>query len=234
MTHHLPSCSVESCGDPREVLDWCRKHYTRWYRHGDPEHRGGAFYGPTEDRFWYYTQKQADGHWMWTGTVHSREPGKDYGVLWNSETKERVLAHRYSYELHNGPIPVGAEPDHTCRVPRCVAPRHLEAVTHRVNIERAENAISTINAARTTCSEGHEYDGLDKAGHRYCIRCRRAGKRARYARTRGTGTGKGGANRMKATCSKGHEYTPENTYWHPKNGSRDCKQCRRDRKRKGE
>lgn len=29
-------CSVEGCDDPAKVKGWCRIHYTRWYRHGDP------------------------------------------------------------------------------------------------------------------------------------------------------------------------------------------------------
>jgi segregation and condensation protein B len=44
------------------------------------------------------------------------------------------MAHRQSYRLIVGKIPVGLELDHLCRVPRCVNPYHLEPVT-RAEIE---------------------------------------------------------------------------------------------------
>ena len=47
-----------------------------------------------------------------------------------------VGAHRYTYELVQGPIPKGWTVDHLCAVPGCVNPDHLEAVTHRENVRR--------------------------------------------------------------------------------------------------
>lgn len=37
-------CSVKYCGEPVYVKmrGWCKNHYLRWYRHGDPE--GGKYY----------------------------------------------------------------------------------------------------------------------------------------------------------------------------------------------
>jgi hypothetical protein len=29
-------CSIEDCDNPRVGRGWCRKHYRRWQRHGDP------------------------------------------------------------------------------------------------------------------------------------------------------------------------------------------------------
>ena len=29
-------CAVDGCESPRRQREWCRKHYTRWRRHGDP------------------------------------------------------------------------------------------------------------------------------------------------------------------------------------------------------
>lgn len=28
-------CSITGCNDPVIAFGWCRKHYTRWYRHKD-------------------------------------------------------------------------------------------------------------------------------------------------------------------------------------------------------
>lgn len=29
-------CSISGCGNPRLAKGWCRKHYLRWYKYGDP------------------------------------------------------------------------------------------------------------------------------------------------------------------------------------------------------
>jgi hypothetical protein len=47
-------------------------------------------------------------------------------------------AHRVAYERERGPIPLGAQLDHICRVPRCVNPAHLEVVTNAENTRRGD------------------------------------------------------------------------------------------------
>jgi hypothetical protein len=40
------------------------------------------------------------------------------------------------------------------------------------------------------------------------------------------GYGISARNALKTRCKHGHEFTPENTYIHPKRGTRDCRTCR--------
>lgn len=73
------------------------------------------------DRFWKYVQK-GDGCWEWSGArIYYRNGGA--GVL--RVAGRNVWAHRLSYELHYGPIPVGYFVCHRCDNPPCVRPDHL-------------------------------------------------------------------------------------------------------------
>lgn len=78
------------------------------------------------ERFWKKVNKDAPGGcWLWTGATFDN----GYGHLSEGgECKHRLLAHRVSYELHNGPIPDGLLVCHNCPDgdnPRCVNPDHL-------------------------------------------------------------------------------------------------------------
>lgn len=66
----------------------------------------------------------------------------------------RKTAHRFFYEMRNGPIPEGLEPDHLCRVRACVNPDHIEAVTHTENMRRSLNP-NNVAFRNNTCTKGH-------------------------------------------------------------------------------
>lgn len=84
------------------------------------------WFTPTK-RFWFYVTT-GDGCWLWTGPKNNM----GYGVL--GIDRKHVLAHRFSYELHNAPIPPGLECCHRCDVPLCVRPDHLFLGTHTENM----------------------------------------------------------------------------------------------------
>lgn len=74
-------------------------------------------------RFWAKVQK-TDSCWLWTGALTGRgRKGKMRGQF--SVYRRPVLAHRFSFELHIGPIPEGMCVCHRCDVPYCVNPGHL-------------------------------------------------------------------------------------------------------------
>lgn len=86
---------------------------------------------PTE-RFWASVDKSGEC-WLWRkATVNT-----GYGSFCITSQSERkiVSAHRFSYELVNGPIPKGFVVDHICHELRCVRPDHLRAVTVKQNLE---------------------------------------------------------------------------------------------------
>ncbi|MFD5107163.1 HNH endonuclease signature motif containing protein [Streptomyces cinereoruber] len=124
-----------------------------------------------QDRFWSKVAlPNEQGCMLWLDV-----PGAGgYGQM-RLNGKARY-AHRLSYMFNVGEIPVGLELDHLCRVRRCVAPGHLEAVSRRVNILRGQGA-SAINAVRTHCKHGHAFDAANtyvtSRGVRQCRACKR-------------------------------------------------------------
>jgi len=69
--------------------------------------------------------------WIWK---KSKLTPNGYAKVWHNGKK--MYAHRWLYEMLNGPIPPNMEMDHLCRQRDCVRPNHVEPVTKFVNIHR--------------------------------------------------------------------------------------------------
>ena len=83
-----------------------------------------------EATVWFWTHIVSDGDcWRWTATRNS----DGYGIIWLSG--KYWLAHRFSYDLHFGEIPVGLLVCHHCDTPDCVNPEHLFLGTQKDNME---------------------------------------------------------------------------------------------------
>jgi hypothetical protein len=67
------------------------------------------------------------GCWIWEAALNENGYGQAY---WNGE---QGLAHRWSFEEFNGPIPPGLQVNHKCHVRACFHPHHLKLGTAKTN-----------------------------------------------------------------------------------------------------
>ena len=152
-------CESPVCDRDADTANLCKAHYMRKWNTGDarlsepiapPGHAGGGFASKGLDHwFAVHTPQRGDGCWLWQGSMWGK-----YGRLYKG--RKVILAHRYSYEAHVGPIPSGMVVRHTCDTPRCVNPAHLILGTladnNRDAVERGRTARGESNG-KTTITE---------------------------------------------------------------------------------
>lgn len=152
-------CAFPECGRPSRAANFCTGHYQQQKTGRALRPLGGhaltAGMSPAE-RFWSRVNTSGE-HWLWTGA--SNEHG--YGHLQIAGQWKK--AHRYAWELTNGPISAGLEIDHMCHTPACVRPDHLQLVDRKRNNEN-------MSGPRIDSRSGIRGVGWDSRRGRYYVR----------------------------------------------------------------
>jgi len=89
---------------------------------------------PLDERFHEnYIPVTETGCWLWEKAGNGRYG--DFQLSKINGKRLRMSAHRFSYELHYGPIPKGMSVLHKCDVTMCVNPDHLTLGTQDDNMK---------------------------------------------------------------------------------------------------
>jgi len=130
--------------------------------------KGRKWSAPRRPSDCHYVPEPNSGCWLWLGSTRSN----GYGTIklgGGRGVRPRIIgAHRWSWELHRGPIPDGLQVNHHCDTRLCVNPDHLFLGTQhdnmvdacrkrRMNAPGVAKGYPRMNAEKTHCKRGHEF-----------------------------------------------------------------------------
>ena len=117
------TCSIEGCARRGYCRGWCKAHYVRFQRHGDPL---GGTPETIEGRLLARMDRSGGPDSCWPFVAPGASRSGHLQLSW----KDRMLpVHRLAYQTWCGPIPDGLVVRHRCDNPPCCNPAHLELGT---------------------------------------------------------------------------------------------------------
>lgn len=124
-------CSIADCGNTHLARGYCRAHYLRWFRHGDPI-AGGTMYG---EPLKYYRETVLP--YLGGDCLFWKYGKNTYGYPMLNIDGEQKYVSRLVCEEENGPPPSdNLDAAHSCGKGHlgCVARKHLRWATRGGNL----------------------------------------------------------------------------------------------------
>lgn len=120
-------CSIENCTRDVTARGWCRAHYLRWHRFGDP--LASALRKSPLERYLEKVERGGpDECWPWIGAYATQDRG---AFRWKGKTR---IATRVGWEIAHGTAPGELHVLHTCDHGWCHNPGHWFLGTHQDNM----------------------------------------------------------------------------------------------------
>jgi hypothetical protein len=163
------TCSVDGCEKVPRNRQMCWKHYCRMRTYGDPLVTKNNMDAEQRENWETLIGRRVpnrpdEGCWLWAGKMRHGYPVVQLGA------EKTAGAHRKSYELAVGPLG-DLTVDHTCFVPQCVRPSHLQLLTKTENQKRQKTVV--FNQCRSGRHKFTPENTLTLAnGRRTCRACR--------------------------------------------------------------
>ena len=123
-------CSIEGCGKPHEARGWCKRHYLRWKRHGNPNSGRTAKGAPLAWLRSVALVHDGDECLFWP---FSRDTGGRGRLAINGKD---LIASRLVCSMSHGDAPSDIhQATHSCGKGHlgCVNPKHLRWATNAEN-----------------------------------------------------------------------------------------------------
>lgn len=129
---NVQMCSVSGCDNPHDAKGFCRPHYSRWKRHGDPlagRTPNGALIA--------FLKSAADSQtdecilWPFARYEHGHGMVRFHGTMMRASRAVLLIAGR----TPNSPQDHAAHKPVVCHQPACVNPRHIDFVPCQENAD---------------------------------------------------------------------------------------------------
>lgn len=143
-------CKVQGCDNPAYCRGWCKMHYTRWSRHGDPEKKLIADSGACPAFIDEALATETDDCIMWPYSTD--QDGYSHWVIYNDERRK---AHQHvCHAAHGPPETPDLQVAHECGKAGCINKRHLswktvqgnadDRIRHGTNLPGEENGFAKL------------------------------------------------------------------------------------------